>query len=220
VRITAVLESRTGEYAAYRWFADSPENQSQVGGALTPEISVGTGLIYFDGEGNVSSVTNDTVSIARDGTSSTTLEFELDFSGLSGLSSPTSSLSATRQDGSAPGVLTSFIVGEDGLIRGVFSNGIARDLGQIQLARFANNAGLEAKGENLFAPGVNSGLPITDSPGAQGIGTIIAGAQELSNADIGQNLIDLITASTAYRGGARVITTVQQLFDELLNLRR
>jgi flagellar hook protein FlgE len=102
----------------------------------------------------------------------------------------------------------------------VFSNGIARDLGQIQLARFANNAGLEAKGENLFAPGVNSGLPITDSPGAQGIGTIIAGAQELSNADIGQNLIDLITASTAYRGGARVITTVQQLFDELLNLRR
>ncbi len=111
-------------------------------------------------------------------------------------------------------------MGEDGLIRGVFSNGIARDLGQLQLARFSNNAGLDSKGENLFAVGINSGLPIVDNPGSQGIGSIIAGAQELSNSDIGQNLIDLITVSTAYRGGARVITTVQQLYDELLNLRR
>ena len=48
----------------------------------------------------------------------------------------------------------------------------------------------------------------------------IAGATELSNTDIGQNLIDLITASTQYRGGTRVITAVQQLLDELMNLRR
>ena len=131
-----------------------------------------------------------------------------------------STLAATRQDGSAAGKLTSFIIGEDGLIRGVFSNGITRDLGQVVLARFANNAGLEQRGENLFSPGVNSGLPIKGSPGDQGIGTIVAGAVELSNTDIGQNLIDLITASTQYRGGARVITSVQQLLDELLNLRR
>ncbi len=220
VRVTAVLESRDGESVTYRWFADSPDHQSSTGGVVSPRISVGTGLIVFDGEGSVSSVSNNTVSIARDATSSGTLEFDLDFTGLSGLASDTSSLSATQQDGSAPGVLTSYIVGEDGVIRGVFGNGVTRDLGQLQLARFANNSGLEQKGENLFGTGVNSGLPIVDNPGAQGIGTIIAGAQELSNTDIGQNLIDLITASTAYRGGARVITTVQQLYDELLNLRR
>jgi flagellar hook protein FlgE len=220
VAVTAVLESRDTDTVAYRWFADSAGNQAVSNGESTPEISVGTGLIYFDGEGNVTSVSNDTISIAREDVSSGTLEFDLDFTGVSGLASANSTLSATLQDGSAPGVLTSFIVGEDGLIRGVFSNGITRDLGQIQLARFANNSGLQQKGENLFATGVNSGLPIVGSPGAQGIGTIIAGAQELSNSDIGQNLIDLITASTAYRGGARVITTVQQLFDELLNLRR
>jgi flagellar hook protein FlgE len=220
VRVTAVLESRSTDNVVYRWIADSPDNQSLSNGAVTPSISVGTGLIYFDGDGNVTNVTNDTVSISREGVSSGTLEFKLDFAGLSGLASETSSLSATRQDGSAPGVLTSYIVGEDGLVRGVFSNGATRDLGQIQLARFSNAAGLEQKGQNLFATGVNSGLPIVDSPGGQGIGSIIAGALELSNSDIGQNLIDLITASTAYRGGARVITTVQQLFDELLNLRR
>lgn len=72
----------------------------------------------------------------------------------------------------------------------------------------------------MYAAGVNSGLPIQADPGAQGIGSITAGAVELSNTDIGQNLIELITASTQYRGGARVITAVQQLLDELLALRR
>ena len=57
-------------------------------------------------------------------------------------------------------------------------------------------------------------------PGSSGIGSLTAGAVELSNTDIGQNLIDLILASTQYRGGTRVITSAQQLLDELLNLRR
>lgn len=220
VRLTAVLESRDNDSVTYRWFADSEDNQVAVGGVISPQTSVGTGLIRFDGSGNISNVTNNTVSIGRDGTSSSTLQFNLDFSRISGLDGPASTLSVPEEDGFPAGTLTSYIIGEDGLIRGVFSNGISRDLGQLRIARFANNAGLEQKGENLFATSVNSGLPVIGVPGQQGIGSIVAGAQELSNTDIGQNLIDLITASTAYRGGARVITTVQQLFDELLNLRR
>jgi flagellar hook protein FlgE len=129
-------------------------------------------------------------------------------------------LEASRQDGSAPGTLTSFIIGEDGKINGVFSNGVTRTLGQIRLARFANPAGLEQRGENLFASGVNSGLPIEGDPGRGGVGKIVSGAVELSNTDIGANLIDLILASTHYRGNTRVITAAQQLLDELLNLRR
>ena len=110
--------------------------------------------------------------------------------------------------------------GEDGTIRGVFSNGATRDLGQLRLARFANPTGLVQRGQNLFAEGVNSGLPVQGDPGQQGIGTIIAGATELSNTDIGTSLIDLILASTMYRGNTRVITTSQQMLDELLALRR
>ena len=52
------------------------------------------------------------------------------------------------------------------------------------------------------------------------MGSIVAGAVELSNTDIGKNLIDLVLATTQYRGNARVITAVQQLLDELLNLSR
>jgi flagellar hook protein FlgE len=139
---------------------------------------------------------------------------------VSGLATPTSSLSAARQDGSPAGTLSSFIIGEDGVIRGVFTSGVTRELGQIRLAKFANPGGLVQRGENLYAQGVNSGLPIEGDPGSQGLGSVVAGAVELSNTDIGKNLIELVLATTQYRGNARVITAAQQMLDELLNLRR
>ncbi len=217
VRLTAVLENHTSTATTYRWFADSPDNDPDTGSA----IAVGTGLITFDGEGNFTTASETKVSIDRRNVSSASpLEFDLDFNQLSGLATDNSTLAVSRQDGSAPGVLTSFIVGEDGRIRGVFSNGITRDLGQIILARFGNPAGLEQKGQNMFATGVNSGLAVEGRPNEQGIGSIVAGAQELSNTDIGGNLIDLILAATTYRSNTRVITTAQQMFDELLALRR
>jgi flagellar hook protein FlgE len=217
VRLTMVLESRDSTSTTYRWFADSPDNDPSSG----VQVAVGTGLITFDGEGNFTSASEATVSIDRRNIPSTSpLEFELDFMQLSGLAAESSALAVSRQDGSAPGVLMSFIVGGDGRIRGVFSNGITRDIGQVVLARFANPAGLEQKGENMYAAGINSGQPVQGNPGELGIGTLIAGAVELSNADIGSNLIDLILASTMYRGNARVITTAQQMLDELLSLRR
>jgi flagellar hook protein FlgE len=129
-------------------------------------------------------------------------------------------MNLTRQDGFPPGTLSSFTITESGLIRGIFSNGAERPLGQILMASFANNGGLQQVGENLFAQGVNSGEAVYGRPGESGIGTLTAGALELSNTDIGQNLIELILASTQYRGGARVITTAQELLDELLSLRR
>ncbi|MGQ9575382.1 MAG: flagellar hook-basal body complex protein [Thermoguttaceae bacterium] len=218
LRITAVLESRNSTATTYRWFADSPDNSLD---SPNVSIAVGTGTISFDSQGNFKQATQSTVNIYRTGYPSVNpLAFDLDFSQITGLATEDSSLAVSRQDGFAPGVLTSFIVGEDGRISGVFSNGATRDLGQIRLVRFANPNGLEQRGQNLYATGVNSGLPVQGDPGSQGIGTVIAGALELSNTDIGGNLIDLILASTMYRGNTRVITTVQQMLDELLALRR
>lgn len=217
VRVTAVLEARTGTQTTYRWFADSPANDPASG----VNIAVGTGLVNFDGQGKFLSTSNSTISIDRINVpSASPLEIKMDFTQISGLSADTPNLAVSRQDGFPPGKLTSFIVGEDGVIRGVFDNGTERDLGQIRLARFANARGLEQRGQNLYASGVNSGLPVQSNPGQQGIGAIVAGAVELSNTDIGENLIDLILASTQYRGNARVITASQQLLEELLNLRR
>lgn len=217
VRVTAILESRSGSATTYRWYADSADNDPLTGS----DISVGTGLVTYDGEGNFLTSSNDTISIDRRTVpAASPLEFDLDFSQISGLAEETASLAASRQDGSAPGTLTSFTIGEDGIVRGVFDNGVSRTLGQVRMVRFTNPSGLEQRGQNLFGAGANSGLPVEGDPGENGLGTLIAGAVELSNTDIGANLIDLVLATTQYRGNTRVITTAQQLIDELLNLRR
>lgn len=216
-RVTAVLQSRSDSVTVYRWFADSADNSPSSGSA----INVGSGLLTFDGNGNFVSATKTSVAIDRNGLPSVSpLQFDIDFSKVSGLATSDASLAASRQDGSPPGTLTSYVIGEDGTVRGVFSNGVSRDLGQVRLARFSNPQGLEQRGQNMYAQGINTGLPIEGRPGENGIGSVVAGSLELSNTDIGGDLVNLVLASTQYRSNARVITATQQLFDELLNLRR
>jgi flagellar hook protein FlgE len=217
VRLTTVLASTTGGVTTYRWYATSPDNQPISGVGTT----VGTGLLTFSGTGKFISATNETFSIdRRDVASNSPVTVDLDFAQVTALSQNTFGLQASSQDGFAAGTLASFSITESGRIKGVYSNGVTRDLGQLLMARFANSGGLQQIGDNLWAEGVNSGEPLRDIPGSSGLGSLTAGAVELSNTDIGQNLIDLILASTQYRGGTRVITSAQQLLDELLNLRR
>ena len=216
VRLTTVLESIDGVSTTYRWFAETADNDPLTGA----DVSVGTGIIRFDGEGNFLNATNSRVSIERrNSPARSPLEFQLDFTGMSGLAAREPSMTVSRQDGSPPGVLTSYVIGEEGLIRGVFNNGTTKDLGQIRLAKFANPAGLEQRGQSLYAAGLNSGISFAD-PGGDGAGKLLAGSVELSNTNIGRNLINLVLASTLYRGNSRVINTAQQLLDELMNLRQ
>jgi flagellar hook protein FlgE len=216
VRITTVLEQRTDGATVYRWFAESKDNLPLTG----RNIEVGTGLITLDSEGNFVSASNDQVSIDRRGFPSTSpLDFTLDFSNLTGLASGESVMNVESQDGSPAGALTNYVISEDGLVQGIYSNGTTRNLGKIQLAVFSNPEGLDQRADNLFASGANSGLTYVD-PGAQGAGQLISGAIEQSNTDIGRNLIDLSLATTLYRSNSRVISTSQTLLDELLNLRR
>ena len=226
VSVTTYLEESTGSSFTYRWMANSPQNEPIEDGSIIDTV-VGTGTITFNGFGEIVPGGAQTVSISREeAASASPLTFELDFSQVAGLppagstNTGDSSLAAIRQDGFPPGSLSSFIISESGEIRGVFSNGTQRTLGQMVLARFANNAGLKQVGDNLYGVGVNSGLPFISDPGGNGVGTLTAGAVELSNTDIGENLIQLILASTQYRGGARVITAAQELLDELMALRR
>ena len=178
-------------------------------------------MLFRSGDGKFVSATDDRIAIGRgQSPANSPLEFQLDFNQVTGLAEDENTLAAASQDGFPAGTLTSFIITESGRIQGVFSNGSSRDLGQLRMARFANNGGLQQVGDNMFSTGVNSGLPIEGNPGSGGMGAVTTGAVELSNTDIGQNLIELILASTQYRGGARVITAVQSLLDELMALRR
>jgi len=216
VRVSVAMESQDSNATVYRWFADSPDHDASSGHAT----HVGTGLIKLDGQGRLQEVTNTEIAIGRANMPADhPLSFNLNWEAISGLAADFATVTATKQDGHGPGTLTSFSVNRDGSITGVFSNGTSHLLGQIMVAVFANQQGLIQRGQNLYAPGVNAGMALR-RPGDGNAGELIAGALELSNVDIGRNLIDLGLASTLYRGNSRVISTTQQLLDELLNLRR
>ena len=119
-----------------------------------------------------------------------------------------------------PAFLTGVRINSDGRIRGRFTDGVSRDLGQIRVARFANPAGLEQRGGNLYRDGPNSGLPIESDPGQHGAGSVLSGATEASNADVAASLVDLSRASTLSRASVAVLHTTDRLLDELTHVRR
>lgn len=216
MKLTSVLESRDTSSTTFRYFLESSDDSDA-------DTAVSTGTIQFDSTGQVIGGGTATFSVDRNNTAAVSpMQINIDFSQISGISSDTagSTLSLNDQDGSDPGTLTSFVIDETGVINGVFDNGIVRTLGQITLGRFSNPQGLLENGSGTFREGVSSGPPFVATPGNFGAGTVRSGAIELSNTDVGRNLVDLIVASTNYRGNARVISSVQQLVDELLVLGR
>src|SRR5271167_2356723 len=96
----------------------------------------------------------------------------------------TSAPSTTSQNGYPSGALQSFTVDSTGVVEGVFSSGQSRQIGQIALASFANDQGLQRVGSNNYAPTLASGEASVGTPGTGGRGTITGGALELSNVDV------------------------------------
>ncbi len=213
VRMTAVLEARSNT-TSFRYFFESVADTDA-------DIALSNGSVTFDNEGNM--LTGDTTVFAIDRTNTgaaSPLQISADLSRISGIQAGGASLGLLSQDGSSPGTLFDFVVDQSGIVSGLFDNGIIRTMGQVVLANFSNPNGLLEGGLGTYRQGVNSGEPNVSTPGASGAGKIQPGSIELSNADIGTNLVELIFLSTNYRGNARVISSVQELVDELLLLGR
>ena len=130
------------------------------------------------------------------------------------------SVAALSQDGSGIGSLVSFSVGQSGLISGVFSNGRTQALGQIALATFADPAGLIKMGGSLFTTSANSGVAQIGVAGIGGRGTLTGGTLEGSNVDLGQEFTNMIMAQRGFEANAKVITTSDQLLQDLVNLKQ
>jgi flagellar hook protein FlgE len=142
---------------------------------------------------------------------------DLDFSKLTQLSDP--STAQVIPDGFLEGNLDSFSVGSNGEINGVYSNGLIKVLGQLALAKFSNPSGLNRTGGNLFQETINSGTPDINVAG-NGRGTIAAGSLEMSNVDLSEEFTDMITAQRGFQANTKIITTSDEILQELLNLKR
>jgi flagellar hook protein FlgE len=143
----------------------------------------------------------------------------VDLTGLTGMAG-VDTVAAQKQDGYAAGVLQSFSLGSDGTINGSFSNGLKQDLGRIAMASFTNPAGLAKSGGSLFTTTVNSGDAQIGTAGTAGRGTLSGGSLEMSNVDLSTEFTQLIIAQRGFQANSRVITTSDEVLQELVNLKR
>lgn len=116
--------------------------------------------------------------------------------------------------------VTSYSFGSDGILRGVFSDGVQRNMMQMAIADFNNPMGLEKVGETSFRESANSGAAQIGVPGEAGNGTLIGGALEMSNVDLAAEFTNLILAQRGFQASSRVITTSDQVLEELVNIKR
>lgn len=146
------------------------------------------------------------------------IDFKIDFAGLTQYN--TDSKVTSIQDGYSAGNLISKTVDSSGVISGTFDNGLIVTLAQVSLADFQNPSGLAQAGGTLFLESNNSGEPIIGSPGSGGKGSIMASCLEMSNVDIAQEFTDMIVTQRAFQSASRIITTSDQMLEELVNLKR
>lgn len=116
--------------------------------------------------------------------------------------------------------IASITVGQDGTVSARQSNGSVVQLGNIELARFINNNGLVALGNNLYAESPASGQPIIGTPGQEGFGNIQQGYLEASNVDIVEEMIAMIAAQRAYEINSKTVQTVENMITLANNLKR
>ncbi|MDR0327463.1 MAG: flagellar hook-basal body complex protein, partial [Planctomycetaceae bacterium] len=216
-QMTFVLESKTDTETIYRWYADSSENQPVDGSA----IATGSGIIRFDQHGRLIDASSTTVSIERTQVASVSpldFDFVMDIGALMALATNTPGVRQTFQDGAGAGTLYDYSIQENGVIMGRFSSGVERPLGQIPLATFKNQEGLYKAGDSLYLESTNSGNAMIGIAGTNGIGTFKSNALELSNTDMGTDIVSMILASAMYRANAKVMTTSNEMYDALLRI--
>lgn len=131
------------------------------------------------------------------------------------------SVKPTNVDGYTTGNLVTFNIGSDGMLTGVYSNGQQQPLGLIALASFSNPAGLQKVGDNLFMPTTNSGDFTKGVPaGSEGVGNLSPGTLEMSNVDLSREFTDMIVTQRGFQANSRIITTSDEMLQELVNLKR
>jgi flagellar hook protein FlgE len=102
----------------------------------------------------------------------------------------------------------------------VYSNGVRKAIGQLALATFANPGGLTKAGNSAYRVGDNSGDPNIGVAGSGGRGSLTAGALEMSNVDLSQEFTGLIIAQRGFQANSKVITTSDQILNDLVNMKQ
>ncbi|MBE3590235.1 MAG: flagellar hook protein FlgE [Firmicutes bacterium] len=185
--------------------------------SLNPIGNSGATPVVFDPTGKVQSGGTGTVTYAPGGGASS-MTLNLDFSALTQYAQESTAIGSS--DGYGAGSLVGFSVDPTGTITGIFSNSRKLVLGQVALATFTNPGGLQRAGGGMFQESANSGKADIGAPGTGTRGSIAPGSLEMSNVDLAQQFTDMITTERGFQANSRVITTADEMLQELANLKR
>lgn len=248
VTMQMVLVDRDSNFSTWRWVADSkdctnadwllspPQQPPATPREIISDLNVGTGVIRFDSQGRfvkgaeLSESLGIGITLENQGVKdqirinltpglSASANQDLNFNDLTQVRAQ-SDFNLKEQDGSAPGTLDSFTTSPDGVIQGVFSNGVVQALGRLSLAIVPNMNGMMSMGNNLFLTGPASGAAQIGFAGVGGRGSVRSGAIESSNVDLSEEFTKLITIERGFQANSRVISTSDNMLQELVNLKR
>ena len=223
-----VLSFQFNKTAANTWSYQITIPAADTGASgPNPTVIAGPSPLTFDTDGQLTTpaadVTGITVTGLADRASDLNFTWHLyDTSGAPTVTQMTaaSTTSSTNQDGYNSGTLTDFNVDSSGVIQGTFTNGKVMALGQIAVAGFANEQGLERLGSNVYAPTLSSGAAVVGAPGSGGRGVIAGGSLELSNVDVAKEFAKMILAQRGYEANAKVVTTFDTISQDTIGLIR
>jgi len=203
-----------------------------TGGTAGTPVSLlsATGSMTFDSDGvllDVDGAAADDVSITTptfaNGAAALTFNWDLlnddGTANLTNYAAPSATASSS-QNGFSAGILSTIVVGGDGTIQGIFSNGQTTGLARLALATFNNPGGLLKLGGNRYNLSISSGEPSVGVAGDGGRGTLAGSTLELSNVDMAAEFINMIVAQRGYQANSRMITTTDEILQESINLKR
>lgn len=144
---------------------------------------------------------------------------QMDFSKITCFASD-NSVKPQSVDGYTSGSLVTFSVGSDGVLTGIYDNGQQQSLGLMAISGFENPAGLQKVGDNMYIPTTNSGDYKAVKAGSNGVGTLNPGTLEMSNVDLSKEFTEMIITQRGFQANSRIITTSDEMLQELVNLKR
>lgn len=185
-----------------------------------PALATGNGTITFHSDGRFDTMTTATAVVIPGSAGADPISLNLDLSKLTMLSAETT-ISPRNQDGLAAGSVSDLYGAPNtGEMYLVYSNGLKQLVGQLALAHFTNPSGLLRAGGNQYKIGLNSGEPQIGTANTGGRGAISSGYLEASNVDMAQEFTNMILAQRSFQASTRVITTSDQILQELVNLKQ
>ncbi len=183
---------------------------------------ISSGVLHFLEDGSLdpnfpSGLTTMPNSLAWNNNSDPTTQLNIDFNTTQW--SNASVVISQDQDGFGTGTVAQLSLDNEGNILGNYSNGVPRSLYRIALAKFSNAAGLTKVGNNMYSTSGTSGSAIVGTVGS-GIGQIFTNSLEQSNVDLASEFVAMITTQRGFQANSKIITTTDEMLNELINLKR